>query len=114
MFKKIISIALILALVFVGGYWTAKQLVPSSKDVDTGPVYATKSVIRGDINVGVNTSGQLNASDNGWIRMPQRDDGYGFYDIQFQIEEYLVEEGDNVVEGQNLVRLSSSNILEKI
>ncbi len=115
MFKKIISIALILALVFAGGFWTAKQLVTESEDVDTGPVYSTKPVIKEDISVGVNTSGQLNASDNGRIRVPDYDDWeHDIYDIQLKVEEYLAEEGDSVVKGQKLIRLSSTNLLEKI
>lgn len=113
MIKKIISIGLILVLVFCGGYWTAKQLVPEDAETSTGPIYATKPVTRGDIHVGVDTAGQLNASYGGGIRMPEANDPE-FWSLSFIIEEYFVEEGDAIKEGDRIVRLSSTDLDTKI
>lgn len=106
MARKIISIIIILGIVFFGGYYTAKQLIPTDTEVDTGPIYATKPVIRGDISVGVNTSGQLNASDNGWLRPPESNEFY----FTYKIEEFMALEGDLVKRGDKLIVLSSKDL----
>jgi len=49
MYKKVISIAVVLALVFGGGILTAKLLAPDSSQVSTGPRYSTKAVEKGEI-----------------------------------------------------------------
>lgn len=59
MYKKVISIAIVLGLVFFGGYLTAKWLIPKDTEASAGPRYSTKAVERGDIKQGVNLSGQL-------------------------------------------------------
>ena len=59
MYKKIISIAIVLGLVFYGGYLTARFLISDDLQASTGPRYSTKAVERGDIKQGVNITGQL-------------------------------------------------------
>lgn len=116
MFKKVISIVLVLAIVFVGGYFTAKQLVPDSSKVSTGPKYSTKKVVRGDIKQGVNVTGQLNGNWGGAITAPKPEgvtDASGSpVSVTYKIEEVFAEPNAMVKKDQNLVRLSAENLGE--
>lgn len=118
MAKKVISIIIVLAIVFGGGYLTAKQLVPDSTQVATGPKYSTKPVVRGDIKQGVNITGQLNGNWGGSITAPKpegvTDLGGGSVTVVYNIEEVFVEPNDMVRKGDNLVRLSTENLEEII
>ncbi len=112
MYKKVISIVVVLAIVFTGGYLTAKQLIPDSKNVSGAPRYATKAVERGDIVQGVNITGQLNGNWGGSIGAPKPD---GAVDsIDYVIEEIFVKPNQMVKKGDNLIRLSSSNLGDKL
>ncbi len=112
MYKKVISIVVVLAIVFTGGYLTAKQLVPDSKNVSGAPRYATKAVERGDIVQGVNITGQLNGNWGGSIGAPKPD---GAVDsIDYVIEEIFVKPNQMVKKGDSLIRLSSSNLGDKL
>jgi len=116
MYKKIISIAVVLAIVFFGGYLTAKQLVPDSSQVSTGPRYATKTVERGDIKQGVNITGQLNGNWGGSITAPKPDgitDSNGAsVSVTYTIEEVFVEPNQMIKKDDNLIRLSAANLNE--
>lgn len=121
MVKKVVSILVVLALVFAGGYLTAKQLVPESETVSTGPKYATKPVERGDIKQGVNISGQLNGNYGGSITAPKPDgitDSNGAsVTLNYKVEEVFTETNQMVKEGDNLMRLSAENtgeVLEEL
>jgi len=112
MYKKVISIVVVLAIVFTGGYLTAKQLIPDSKNVSGAPRYATKAVERGDIVQGVNITGQLNGNWGGSIGAPKPD---GAVDsIDYVIEEIFVKPNQMVKKGDSLIRLSSSNLGDKL
>lgn len=114
MYKKIISIALILAIVFLGGYITAKQLIPDASEVSTGPRYATKPVVRGDIKQGVNITGQLNGNWGGSITAPKpegiTDSNGSSVSVTYTIEEVFVEPNQMIKKGDNLIRLSAANL----
>jgi len=116
MVKKVVSIIMVLALVFGGGYITAKQLVPDSSTVSTGPKYSTKPVVRGDIKQGVNITGQLNGNWGGSISAPKpegvTDSGGGSVSVKYKVEEVFVEPNDMVKKDDNLVRLSAENLGE--
>ncbi len=114
MIKRYLPILVVLMLVVVGGYYAINQLMPSV-DPDDGPktTYTTSPVIRGDINVGVNTSGQLNASYGGGIRVPQVSDPE-FYGISYVIAEFLAEEGDSLSMGEPVARLTSNDLDNRI
>lgn len=118
MAKKVISIIIVLAIVFGGGYLTAKQLVPDSTEVSTGPKYSTKLVARGDIKQGVNITGQLNGNWGGSITAPKpegvTDSNGGGVTVVYNVEEVFVEPNDMVKKGDNLVRLSAENLGEII
>ncbi|MDW5299721.1 MAG: HlyD family efflux transporter periplasmic adaptor subunit, partial [Sedimentibacter sp.] len=114
MYKKIISIVLVLAVVFFGGYLTAKQLIPDSSQVSTGPRYSTKAVERGDIKQGVNITGQLNGNWGGSITAPKPEgitDSNGMsVSVTYTVEEVFVEPNQMTKKGDNLVRLSAANL----
>lgn len=114
MYKKIISIVLVLALVFFGGYLTAKQLIPDSTQVSTGPRYSTKAVERGDIKQGVNITGQLNGNWGGSITAPKPEgitDSSGMsVSVTYTVEEVFVEPNQMTKKGDNLIRLSAANL----
>lgn len=115
MYKKIISIIVVLSLVFTGGYFTAKMLVPDSSKVSNEPRYATKAVERGDIKQGVNITGQLNGNWGGSISAP-KPEGITDSSITYTVEELYIKENQMVKKGDNLVRLSAdfTEILEQI
>lgn len=114
MFKKVISIVIVLALVFVGGYFTAKQLVPESVSTSNVPRYSTKPVVRGDIKQGVDVTGQLNGNWGGSIAAPKpegvTDSNGSPVSVTYVVEEVFVESNDMVKKGSNLVRLSAENL----
>lgn len=116
MVKKIISIALVLAMVFTGGYFTAKQLVPETSTVSTGPKYSTKPVVRGNIKQGVNITGQLDGDWGGSITAPKpegiKDSNGGAVNVTYNVEEVFVNANDMIKKGDNLVRLSAENLGE--
>ncbi|HBC32168.1 MAG TPA: hypothetical protein DC024_13125 [Clostridiales bacterium] len=110
MYKKIISIAIVVGLIFFGGYLTAKWLIPDDTEVSTGPRYSTKAVERGDIKQGVNLSGQLSGNWGGSITAP-KPEGIG-QDVTYTVEELFVEPNQMIKKGENLVRLSAENLNE--
>ncbi|WP_326909406.1 efflux RND transporter periplasmic adaptor subunit [Sedimentibacter sp. MB31-C6] len=114
MSKKVISIILVLVIVFFGGYLTAKQLVPDSSEVSTGPKYSTKPVTRGDIKQGVNITGQLNGNWGGSITAPKpegvTDSNGASVSVTYTVEEVFVEPNEMIQKGDNLVRLSANNL----
>lgn len=116
MYKKIISIAVVLAIVFGGGYYTAKLLVPDADQVSTGPRYSTKLVERGNIVQGVNISGQLNGNWGGSITAPKpegiTDSNGSPVSVMYTVEEVFVEPNQMIKKGDNLVRLSANNLGE--
>ncbi|MFA9423699.1 MAG: hypothetical protein ACERLG_08975, partial [Sedimentibacter sp.] len=106
MYKRIIAIVFVVAVIFLGGYFTAKQLVPDSSQVSTGPRYSTKAVVKGDIKQGVNISGQLNGNYGGSITAPKPEgitDSNGMsVSVQYTVEEVLVEPNQMIKKGDNL------------
>ena len=114
MYKKVISIAIVIGLVFFGGYLTAKQLVPENSQTLTGPRYSTKAVERGDIKQGVNISGQLNGNWGGSITAPRPEgitDSNGMsVSVTYTVEEVFVDANQMIKKGDNLMRLSASNL----
>ncbi len=114
MYKKVISIAIVIGLVFFGGFLTAKQLVPKDSQTSTGPRYSTKVVERGDIKQGVNISGQLNGNWGGSITAPRPEgvtDSNGMsVSVTYTVEEVFVEPNQMIKKGDNLVHLSAANL----
>jgi HlyD family secretion protein len=114
MYKKIISIAIVLGLVFFGGYLTAKWLIPKDTEASAGPRYSTKAVERGDIKQGVNLSGQLSGNWGGSITAPRPEgitDSNGMsVSVTYTVEEVFVEPNQMIKKGDNLVRLSAVNL----
>ncbi len=105
MFKKVISLLIVFALVFAGGYFTAIQLLPKASNTTQGPVYVTKPVTRGDVKVGVNTTGQLNAQYGGSVGAPRPEGIEG--SIKYVVEEIFVKENSEVKKDDVLFRLSA-------
>lgn len=99
-------IILILIIVIGGGMYAYKELMPPIEQETAEIVYATKEVERGDISVGVEVMGGLDPSNHGGLRVPgDRTSG-----AQYVIEQYLVEEGDEVKSNQTVAELSSNDI----
>lgn len=119
MIQRLLMILFIVVVVVGGGFYAYQQLVPPPDDKAQGPVYATEPVTRGDISVGVDASGPLNPSRGGGIQAPG---GYGPMGpmssgsgpTSYIIEEVLVKEGDQVSQGQVLVKLSATELLLQI
>ncbi|HHU29826.1 MAG: HlyD family efflux transporter periplasmic adaptor subunit [Bacillota bacterium] len=112
MIQRLVTILVILLIVLGGGYYAYKQLVPPPEEEATGPVYATKPVIRGDITVGVEVTGQLNPSSGGSIQVPGN--RYSGTSATYTIKESFIQEGDIVKQGQLLVRLEAPDLQTQI
>lgn len=114
MYKKIVSIVVVIAIVFTGGYFTAKLLVPDSSQVSAGPRYSTKQVEKGDIIQGVNITGQLNGNWGGSITAPKpegvTDSSGSPVSVTYTVEEVFVSPNQMIKKDDNLVRLSASNL----
>ncbi|MCG8538763.1 MAG: efflux RND transporter periplasmic adaptor subunit [Clostridia bacterium] len=113
MFQRVSMIALILMIALGGGFYAYNQLLPPQAEETVGTVYSTKDVVRGDINVGVEVKGALDASRGNSIMVPgeRRYDGGS---TSFVINEILVEEGDAVKKDEVLIRFDSTEIESKI
>lgn len=108
MFQRLLAILIIVLIVLGGGYYAYQQLLPPPEEETSGPVYATKPVIRGDISVGVEVVGTLNPSSGGGIQVPGS--MYGGSGITYVVSEVLVKEGDVVQQGQLLVKLDAPDL----
>lgn len=113
MSQKLIGIIVIVVVVLSGGVYAFKQIMPADAKETQGPVYATKEVVRGDITVGVNTTGMLNPTRGGGIRVPG-DYRSDMVSVQYVIEDILVEEGDEVKTDQVMVILNSPDLETQI
>jgi HlyD family secretion protein len=113
MSQKLIAIIVIVVVVLGGGIYAFKQIMPADSRQAEGPVYATREVVRGDITVGVTTTGMLNPTYGGGIRVPG-DYRSDMVSVQYVIEEILVEEGDEVKKDQLLVKLNSPDLENQI
>jgi HlyD family secretion protein len=107
--QRIVAIVLVVVIVLGGGYFAYTQLMPSDVEEAQGPLYATQAVVRGDISVGVDVTGQLNPSRSGGIQAPRRS-GSGGSQTTYIIEELLKKEGDDVKKGEVIVRLEAINL----
>lgn len=113
MLQRILMIIILLAIVLGGGFYAYKELMPPATVEDQGPVYSTKEVVRGDMQVGVETVGQLNPSQGGGIRVPESSDP-SLMSVQYILEDVLVEEGDEVKKGQVVAKLLSTDLESEI
>jgi len=110
--KNIVIIALIVLVVVLGGYLAVKALMPKDEAAD-GPLYATAEVTRGDIEVGVEATGTLEASWGGGISVPYTTNSEG-QPISYNIEKVYVRSGDVVKAGAPLVQLSAPSLSSQI
>ncbi len=108
--QKSVAIIVIVTVVLAGGTFAFRQIMPADAKHSNGPVYATQEVIRGDISVGVNTTGMLNPTRGGGIQVPGEMRFDGGPNIQYMLEEILVEPGDEVIKEQVLARLISYDL----
>ena len=107
--QRHIMIILIVVIVVGGGFYAFKQLMPAVDTGATGPLYSTQAAERGDISVGVETSGSLDPSQGGGIIVP------GTYGSgNYVIDEFLVQDGDEVSKGQVVVRLKAPDLKAQI
>lgn len=114
MFQRVIMIVLILVIVLGGGFYAYKQLMPAETEETSGPVYSTKEVVSGDISVGVEVTGTLEASRSNGIRVGGQRRYYDWGMTEYKIDEILVEEGDSVKKDEVIVTLDASNITSKV
>ena len=109
MVQRIIIILLILVIVLGGGMYAYKELMPAVEQEATGPVYSTKAVVIGNISVGVETTGSLEPSQQGGLRIPGGYKGGGDA-AQYTLAEFFVKEGDSVKAGQLVAKLDSPGL----
>ncbi len=102
-------IALIVVTVVGGGFYAFRKLIPPSAQEARGPIYATKPVVRGDVEVAVTATGPLNPTQGGGIVVPGMPMP-GPSPTSYVIEEVLAKDGDAVRQGQVLVRLSGADL----
>lgn len=102
--------AVIIAVVVVGGYFSIKALLPQDTEVDAVK-YSTAQVVRGDIKVGVEAVGNLSASYGGGLSVPWSESTSG---MSYKIAEVFVKSGDQVKSGDPIIQLSAPNLAEQI
>ncbi len=107
--KKVLLIVGLIAVVALGGFFAIKALFPG-EEAATGPIYSTAPVTRGDIKVGVECTGTLNASYGGSIQVP----GDYSSNTTYTVDKLFVKSGDSVTAGQPLVRLAAPNLESQI
>ncbi len=113
MLQRVATIVIIIFVVLGGGVYAYKQLVPPPEEAQ-GPVYATKPVVKGDIAVGVETTGTLNPSGGGSLRTPGSRSANVSGSYSFILDELLAEEGDEIKKEQIVARLASPQLESKI
>lgn len=105
--NKIILTVVITAALLIGGYFSVKSLFPGEEQ--TGVTYSTYTVAKGDIQVGVDITGNINPSWGGSIQVPG-----GYYDgsapTSYVISEMYVKVGDEVMSGQPLLKLAAPSL----
>lgn len=114
MIQRVVVIAVVLALIFGGGTYAYRQLLPSDDGQARGPSYATVPVERGDIAVGVTTRGILQPAQSGWLYVPWPRVFFGNMPDRFNVVEVLVSEGDYVQQGQPIVQLDAASLQSSI
>lgn len=112
MVQRAALIALIVVTVTGGGFYAFRKLMPAPAREAAGPVYATKPVVRGDIEVAVTATGPLNPTQGGGIIVPGMP--MPGTTTSYVIEEVLAKDGDPVRQGQVLVRLSGADLESQI
>lgn len=110
--KRILMILVVIAIVVGGGYYAIKQLMPEKTEEVQGPIYSTFEVKKGDISAGVEVTGQLNPTKSGGIRTPG--DMFSGQSVQYIIDQFLVGEGDEVVQGQVVATLLATELHNKL
>ncbi|SHJ70445.1 efflux RND transporter periplasmic adaptor subunit [Paramaledivibacter caminithermalis] len=116
MFQRITMILIILVVVLGGGFYAYKELMPKDIEDTQGPIYSTKEVVRGDISVGVEVNGRLEAarSRSNGIRVGGERRYFDWGMVEYKIEEIFVEEGDSVKKDQVIVTLDAASLNSKI
>lgn len=114
MFQRISMIIVILGIVLGGGYYAYQELVPPPEQEASAPVYSTHPVTRGDIAVGVDAMGPLNPSHGGGIRIPGTRDFSSSAVSNYIIDKILIEEGNQVKQGEVIIKLAAPNMKAKI
>lgn len=112
MTKRLLMILVVIAIVIGGGYYAVKQLMPEKTEEAQGPIYSTFETKKGDISAGVEVSGQLNPTKSGGIRAPG--DMYSGQAVQYVIDQFLVDEGDEVTQGQVVATLLATELNNKL
>lgn len=113
--QRLIMIAVIVVIVLGGGTYAFRQLMGNQAEKTQGPLYATQPVVRGDITVAVEATGNLNPSKGGGLQMPgYRGGPMPSGSFTFIVDEVLAQEGDAVKQGEIVVRLSSPDLVDKI
>lgn len=107
--KKIALLIGVIAVVGVGGFFAIKALFPGDTET-TGPIYSTAAVTRGDIQVGVECTGTLNASYGGSLTVP------GSYsdNTSYTVEKLYVKSGDKVTAGQPIMKLAAPDLTSQM
>lgn len=112
MVQRILTIILILVVVVFGGFYAYNELMPEKVIESTGPIYSTQEAFKGDISVGVETTGMLNETYGGSLFIPG--ERYTPNVINYVIEEIFAKEGDSVKKDQVIVKLKSPELEDKV
>lgn len=108
---RLMTMVIIGVMIIGGGTYAYKRLVPTKTETNTAPVYATQTVKRGDISVGVEVSGPLNPNYGGGIQVPNNyGSGAAASITSYVIDKTFVKPGDFVKQGQVLVQLSAPGL----
>ncbi|MCC5909714.1 MAG: HlyD family efflux transporter periplasmic adaptor subunit [Clostridiaceae bacterium] len=113
MAQKVLMIVIIIIIIVGGGFYVYQQVIPPMEAETQGLVYATHKVERGDISVGVNTTGRLDPSEGGGIRVSDALRNIRTV-TELIIDEVLADEGDEVARDGTVVRLTAPGLQDDI
>ncbi|MDI3317326.1 MAG: efflux RND transporter periplasmic adaptor subunit [Bacillota bacterium] len=117
MIRRVTATLAVLLVVLGGGYLAYRRLLPPPARTPQAPLYATATVRRGEISVGVDTTGPLNPSEGSGLQVPfppGQGVGPGPGSASYVLQEVLVREGDPVRAGQVVARLAAPSLDQQL
>ncbi|MDI3299078.1 MAG: efflux RND transporter periplasmic adaptor subunit [Bacillota bacterium] len=114
MIRRVAATLAVVLVVLGGGYLAYRQLLPPPVQTTQAPLYATATVARGDISVGVDTTGPLNPAEGSGLMVPFTPGQNPGAAPSYVLQEMLVHEGDPVRAGQVVARLAAPALEQQL
>ncbi|MBX5464646.1 MAG: efflux RND transporter periplasmic adaptor subunit [Clostridia bacterium] len=114
MIRRVAATLAVMVIVLGGGYLAYRRLLPPPVEPSQAPLYATATVRRGAISVGVETTGPLNPAEGSGLMVPVASGQNPGAAPSYVLQEMLVHEGDPVRAGQVVARLAAPALQQQL